>query len=156
ELHVQFRPQHLMAELHVLKHLCSVGGGCRHEKAIVRKAGSRAVVHDETILTQHRAITCLADCERRPDINVEPVEEECGIRSLNSDLAERRHIAEANGGSDAAHLAVHRLQPVAIARAWKILSTQPEPGLGKDRILLLGPGVRGRQARWAEPPSAMG
>src|SRR6266436_1499174 len=115
--------------------------GCRHEKAIVRKAGSRAVVHDETILTQHRAITCLADCECRPVIDVEPVEEECGIWSLNIDLAERRHIAEANGGSDAPHLAVHYLQPVAIARAGKILSTQPESGLDKDRVLLLGPGV---------------
>src|SRR6516225_9120832 len=144
-----------MAELHVLKHLCGVRGGCGHEITIVRKAGSRAVVHHETILAQHRAITCLADCERRPVIDVEPIEEECGIRSLNIDLAERRHIAEANGGSDAPNLAVHCLQPVAIARAGKILSTQPEPGLDKDRVLLLGPRVWRRQARWAEPASAM-
>src|SRR5262245_15044014 len=145
-----------MAELHVLKYLCSVRGGRRHQEAIVRKAGSRAVVHDETILAQHHAITCPANYERRPDIDVQPVEEESGIRSLNIDLAERRYITEANGGSDAPHLAVHRLQPVAFARAGKILSTQPEAGLDKDRILFLGPGMRRRQARWAEVLSAMG
>src|SRR5215472_16767963 len=145
-----------MAELHVLKHLCGVRGGRRIVKTIVRKAGSGTVVHDETILTQHHAITCLADCERRPVIDVEPVEEECGIRSLNIDLTERGHIAEANGRSDGPHLTVHRLQPVAITRAGKILSTRPAPRLDEDRVLLLGPRVRGRQARWAEPPSAMG
>src|SRR5438132_56168 len=115
-----------MAELHVLKYLCGVRGGRRHQEAIVRKAGSRAVVHDETILAQHHAITCPADCERRPVIDVEPVEEESGIRSLHIDLAERRHITEANGGADVPHLAVHRLQPIAFARAGKILSAQPE------------------------------
>ena len=145
-----------MAELHVLKYLCGVRGGRRHQEAIVRKAGSRAVAHDETILAQHHAITCPADCERRPVIDVEPVEEESGIRSLHIDLAERRLITEANGGADVPHLAVHRLQPISFARAGKILSAQPEAGLDKDRILFLGPGMRRRPSRWPEVRSAMG
>src|SRR5258707_1201506 len=120
-----------MAELHVLKYLGGVRGGRRDQEAIVRKAGSRAVVHDETILAQHHAITCPADCERRPVIDVEPVEEESGIRSLHIDLAERRHITEANGGADVPHLAVHRLQPIAFARAGKILSANQRPASTK-------------------------
>ena len=53
-LHVEVRPEPLVAELDVLHHLAGVGRGGGHEEVLVAEARRGAVVEDEAVLAQHQ------------------------------------------------------------------------------------------------------
>ena len=139
ELHVELRPQHLVAELHVLEHALRIGGGRGHEEAIVGEARRRAVVEHEAVLAQHHAVTRASDRQGGERVDVEAIEERAGVRALDIDLAQRGHVAEADRRADSAHLAVDRLAPLALAVAREVLRAQPRPGFHEDRALLGAP-----------------
>jgi GAF domain-containing protein len=78
-----------------------------------------------------------------------------GIRALQVDLAERRHIAHADAGANGAHLAVHALEPIGLAGPRIPLRAQPIARLGEHGALLLRPLVGGRQPRRLEVLAAV-
>ena len=75
ELHVEFRPQPLVAELHVLQDLGRVGGGGGDDKAILAEARGGAVVQHESVFAQHEAVARLADGEGLPAVGVKALQE---------------------------------------------------------------------------------
>ncbi len=87
------------------------------------------------------AVARLADGERLEAVAVDLFEKGSGVRALDVDLAERRHVTDADGGADRVDLACHGLEPVALAGAREIARPQPQPGLDEHGALLARPSV---------------
>ena len=155
ELHVEFRPQPLVAELHVLQDLGGVGGGGGDDEAILAEARGGAVVEHEPVFAQHEAVASLADCEGLPAVGIEALQELGCVRPLQVDLAERRDIAEAHARANGTHLAAHALEPIGLAGLRIPLRAQPIARLDEHRALLLRPLVGGRQPRRLEVLAAV-
>src|SRR6185369_10499340 len=138
-LDVELRPQRLMAELDMRHHPRRIGGGGGHEEMVRRQARCRAVVKDDAVFAQHEPVARLTDLERRPAVAVEPVEELRSIRPLHIDLAERRHIADADPFAHRLHFADDTVEPIILMSQRKPRRAQPKTGLDKDRASLLRP-----------------
>ena len=134
-LHVEVRPQPLQGVLDVLHHLAGIGRGGGHQIMVVAEARCRAVVEDEPVLAQHQAVACPADGQRRERVGVEPVEQPCGVRALDVDLAQRRDVADADRAAHRLHLAGAALQPVCLAGPGEPLRAQPDAALDEGRAL---------------------
>ena len=139
-LHVELRPEHLVAELEVLHDLDRVRRGRGHEVVVVGEARGGAVVERRSRprAASRRSGPCRPAasrrCWRRPGR---------GRRrrpALHVDLAEGRDVADADPLARRPDLARHRLEPVALARLGEPLGAQPEAGLDEDRAALRGPG----------------
>ena len=115
ELHVERRPQHLMAEFEMLHRAHRVRGGAHHDEALGRKPRDRAVVHHEAVLAQQQRVARLADRERREGVGADAVEENGGVRALDLDLAEGRDVAHADATAGRCHFSVDGFQPVLLA-----------------------------------------
>ncbi len=155
ELHIELRPQHLMTMLHVLVDRHRVGGGGGHEPVLLAEPCDRAVVHHTPVLAQHHAVARAADGERLPTVGVEALDEAQRVRTLELDLAERRHIAETDGRAHRLDLADDGWQPIRLARTREVLRTQPRPGFDEHRALLARPDMRRREPRRTEIRAAV-
>ena len=113
-----------MTEFEVLHHLGRVRGRCRHDEMRLAQPGAGAVIHHKTILAQHQAITRAANGKVGPAIGVDTFQKLRGIGSLNVDLSQRCHIAEADGAAHRVHLPLHGGKPV-LAQLREILRPQP-------------------------------
>ena len=155
ELHVELRPQHLMAMLHVLVDRDRVGRGGGHEPVLFAEPCDGAVVHHTPVLAQHHAVAGATDGERLPAVRVEALDELQRVGTLELDLAERRDIAEPHRRAHGLHLADHGRQPVGLAGVREVLRAQPRAGFDEHRTLLARPLVRGREPRRSEVRSAV-
>ena len=93
----------------------AVGGRRRHEEVLGCEPGSRAVVEQDAVVAQHDAVAATADRERRECIRVDEIEEARGIRAANIDLAERRHVGDADGATHGARFLQDRI-PAGLLR----------------------------------------
>ena len=148
ELHVELRPQPLVAELHVLQHLGGVGRGGGDDEAVRRP--SREVVPSSStkpVLAQHQAVARPADGERLPGVGVEAVQELGRVRALQVDLAERGHVAHADArcAPRAPRGCTLSSQSVSPGRGYHCARSQ-SAGLDEHGAVLLRPAVRRRQA----------
>src|SRR5262249_5243669 len=150
----ELRPQHLAAKLQMLHDLTGISGGCGHDEMLLAEPRRGAVVHGEAVLAQHQSVAGAADFQRREFVDVDAVEQRRGVRPLNVDLAERRHIANPDGPPHRRGLPRDALLQ---GLAWALIPLRPEPqpGIGEYRAVFLGPGMRRRQAFRAEILAAM-
>jgi hypothetical protein len=153
-LHIELRPQNLLAEFEMLHHLNRIGRGGGHEIMVVGQPRRGAVVEHEAVLAEHQPVARLAERQRRESVGIDPVEKGAGVPALDVDLAEGRNVAHADPPTDIGDFTVHRVLrllagPPVIERA------QPRPGFDKHRALLLGPPMRRREPCRAEIRPAM-
>ena len=97
EMHLQVGPYHVEQIFQMLHDLAGIGRGGGHQEIVFAEPPGRAVVECEAVLAQHQAVARLADGERGKHVGVDAVEECGGVRSLHGDLAERRHVDDADG-----------------------------------------------------------
>ena len=95
-LHVELRPEALQAELQVRHHLAGRRRRGGDEEMALPQPRHRAVVHDEAVLAQHQPVAHPPHRQRRDGVGIDPVEEGRRVRPLHVDLAERRHVADAD------------------------------------------------------------
>src|SRR4051812_41424263 len=125
----------------MLHHLCGVCGRGGHDIPVRCEPGGRTIVHDETVLAQHQAVTCLANRQSRECVDVNAVEEGGRIRALDVDLAQSRHITDPYTRSDRLDLPRDGVEPVVVARSSEPLRTEPIAGLHKSSATLHSPGM---------------
>src|SRR6202453_3285153 len=155
DLNVELRPKNLPSVLQMLHDARRVRGGRRHHIAILRELCRRAVVHDEPVFAQHQSVARFSDRQRRKHIDVDAVEKYAGIRPLDIDLSERRHVADADAGANGTYFPRNGLLPVRLPARRKPLSTQPLAGLDESRAPLLCPVVPAREACRTEMLASM-
>ena len=110
----------------------------------------RAVVIGNTIFAEHQTIADLADGQCFEAVGIDFVQEFGGVFALNVDLAQRGHVADANGFACHLDLTIDRVTPAFFAGAYKPLRAQPVADLDKGCAILFGPTVAGGQAGRAE------
>ena len=149
-MNVEFRPQPLVAVLHVLEYFHRVRRRRGDEVVVLAKSRDGAVIHEDAVLAQHAAVTSLTDRKRLHAVHVDFIQERAGIGALNIDFSERGDIANADSTSDRIDFARDRLQRIVFARPRKITWTKPQAGFRELSALLFRPSVRRRQTRRLE------
>ncbi len=144
-LHVELRPQRLVAELDMRHDAAGIGGGGGDEIMPGREMADGAVVEQEAVLAQHQAVARLAGLQGREAVAIEAVEQRGGIRPLEIDLAQSRDIADADRLANGHDLAGGGGAPV-LARLREPGRAQPEAGLHEHRTHLLAPFMERRLA----------
>src|SRR5580700_949112 len=103
-----------MTELEMLHDLARIGRGRRHQILPFADARRRTVIHDEPVLTQHYAVTDLADSQGRESVDVNAVQETRSVRAHDGDFSESRYVADPDPRTHGRHLANDALQPVGL------------------------------------------
>ena len=135
-----------MAKLHVLEHARGIGRGRGHKIAVGGKTRHRTVIENESVLPEHHPIARPPHVQGRERVDVKPIEEGAGIRSLHVDLAERGDVAKSDARAHRADLARHGLLPITFAGLREVLRAKPCAGLDEDRSARRGPHMRRRKS----------
>src|SRR6185437_16163654 len=145
ELDIELGPQHLPRMLEMLQNLARMGTRRREQEVTRGKARHGPVIEDDTILTQHDAVSGLPDGQARDRVRIHPVEESCSIDALHVDLSQRRDVADPDTVAHAENFSYQRALPVPLTRERECLCAPPLAQVHESRAPTLRPAMARRQ-----------
>src|SRR5215211_2255706 len=130
-----------------LPHAASAGGGRREDVTLRVQAAGHAVVEDHTVFEAHHTVTDGADVESIPPVDVQVVQQLWHVCAAQIELAQRRHIYDADVLADVQDFR----GGVAV-----VVGAYPGPCHQRLRPVALVPGLHRRVPRRLEDTSRQG
>ena len=143
--HAQFGPDHLQQKLQMAHHLGRLRGGGGHEKLGFTDARSGAVVHDDTVLAQHKSVARFTYGQFGISVHIDAVQELGGVWALYINLAQGGGIGNAHALAHKVHLGFVGLGQRGAVRAVP-QGAQPVARFQLDAAVGQMPVVHGGQA----------
>ena len=143
--HPQRGPNHLQQKLQVAHHLGRLRRGGRHEKLGFADARGGAVVHDDAVFAQHKAVARLAHGQLGETVHINAVQKLGGVGPLHVNLAQRGRVGHAYAVAHKFHLGLVSL-PQRGAVGAVPQRAQPQAGFHLHAAVRLMPIVHGGAA----------
>ena len=135
----------MTGKFHMPVHANRIGGGGGHHEMILTQPRGCAVIHGNTVFTQHKPVAGFAHCQLGETVAVDLVEKGRSITSLHVNFTQSGDVADTHGFAGCQDFAVNRLAPMGFTGLREPLRPQPHAHLDKCSALFGSPFMAWRQ-----------